>query len=109
MFNMPTCLRSSLYTGLTQIGNYSRYAVQYGAVLLAVTVADEDWDEDDDSIHLYGIEKPTEPEEWLVPTNTPLHFTVRGNPHALFMPYYQVQEQRFEVFPIVDPGAPSSS
>jgi hypothetical protein len=43
---------------------------------------------------------PAAPQEWLQPTGgDALHFTVRSVPGALFLPYYEVQEQLFEVYP----------
>lgn len=97
-FSLDAQLSSTLYTGLTQIKPFKRYAFEYGPVLLAVTGP---WNSTIDSIHVPGVDGAS-PQDWMVPASTPLHWTVRGNPGLLVMPYFEVQDQLFEVYPVFD-------
>ena len=102
-------LTASEYTGLTTIPGHRRFAVMAGPVLLAAVGA---WDEGLDSIVIAGVQTPADPHSWLTPlpgaagSGRPLslHYAVRGNPGVRFVPYFEVQEELFEVYPAFPPG-----
>jgi hypothetical protein len=99
-------LRAERYTGMTRLpwsGAHERWAVLVGAVLLAATGP---WNITVDSIVVRSVPSPAQPEAWLVPADptepSRLHFRVRGgaNEGLLFVPYYEVQEELFEIYPV---------
>eukprot|EP00026_Physarum_polycephalum_P003966 Phypoly_transcript_03983.p1 GENE.Phypoly_transcript_03983~~Phypoly_transcript_03983.p1 ORF type:complete len:739 (+),score=59.86 Phypoly_transcript_03983:1-2217(+) len=97
-FTLPMTFRVTNYTGLTQIPPFSRYAIEYGPILLAVTGP---WDNSTDSIIIKGVD-PKNPSSWLVPVpNQPLHFTIRGLEGYTYLPYMEISTQMFEVYPII--------
>ena len=120
-FTLQPALRVSQYTGFTKIakqresaaeqqqhaparGHYQRFAVEYGPVLL---VARGPWNASTDSIHVRGVANPAStPPSWLQrDSGAGLRFTVNGNDALDFVPYYEVQEEQFEVYPVFDDAA----
>jgi hypothetical protein len=121
-FTLQPALRVSQYTGFTKIAkqresaaeqqqqhapareHYQRFAVEYGPVLL---VARGPWNASTDSIHVHGVANPAStPPSWLQRDNgAGLRFTVAGNDALDFVPYYEVQEEQFEVYPVFDDAA----
>lgn len=99
--SLPMRLRATRYTGLTRIAGHERYAVEYGPVLLALTGGV--WDDSVDSMMVRGVADPSRAETWLAPIpGEPLRFRVlpeASNPGMRFIPYYEVQEELFEVYP----------
>jgi len=90
--------RVTNYTGLTQISPFSRYAIEYGPILLAVTGP---WDNSTDTVVIKGVD-PINPASWLVPVpNQPLHFTIQGQEGYLYVPYFEISSQMFDVYPII--------
>ncbi len=102
-FALPMAFRSTLYTGFDQIGNSSRYAVELGPVLLAATGALTPIGADA-AIALPAALNPSRPGDWLVAGDVPLHFSVQGVPDVAFVPYFEVQDEAFDVFPIFGGG-----
>eukprot|EP00937_MAST-01D_sp_MAST-1D-sp2_P004229 g4229.t1 len=104
-FSLPMRLRASRYTGRTAVAGHERYAVEYGPVLLALVGAP--WNATIDSMLVRGVTRPGDPDSWLVPDpSVPLHFRLRlaggvraGLSELLWKPYYEVQDELFEVFP----------
>ncbi len=95
-FTLPASISVKRYTGADQIAGKSRYSVEYGPILLAAvgpSKADLSVDSGHDpnylANHLESI------------AGSPLHFTVRGNPGAEFMPYWQISEEEFTCFPAI--------
>lgn len=91
------------YTGLTVIPGHDRFAVEYGPVLLAVVGGH--WNHTIDSMLVPKVEHPEEPMTWLEPVpHSPLHFQVRnGRGNLTWKPYYEVQDELFEVYPAFTP------
>jgi DUF1680 family protein len=93
-FALPAAPRLTRYTGVDQIPDYERYAVEYGPILLAAVGAAE--------LRLQ-VENGRHPESLLnllkPKPGQPLHYTVEHNPGIEFMPYWQVDKQPFTCFP----------
>ena len=106
-FSLPMLFRSTLYTGYDQINNSSRYAVELGPILLAATGTLTPIGKDA-AIVLPDSLDPARPADWLTPvddsSNSTLRFNVLGVPGVLYMPYFDVQEEAFDVFPIIGGG-----
>jgi len=97
-FTLPMGFRTMKYTGLDQIeGNYDRYALMYGPVLMAlvgdlegpggvpqIPVAPED---------LPGLLTPGE--------GDPLTHHIQGYPGYRYIPYWQIDRESFTCFPIL--------
>ena len=99
---LPMAFRSTLYTGFDQIGSSTRYAVEYGPVLLAAVGALTPIGADA-AVVLPATLDPARPEDWLVPC-APLRFNVTGVPGVQYVPYFDVQDEAFDVFPIFGGG-----
>ena len=93
-FTLPAALGVERYTGVDQIPDFERYAVEYGPILLAAVGAAE--------LRLQ-VENGKHPESLLnllkPKPRQPLHYTVEHNPGIEFMPYWQVDKQPFNCFP----------
>ena len=101
-FSLPMKLKASRYTGLTTIPGFERFALEYGPLLLSAVGGH--WNTSIDSMLIRGVEHPEQPETWVQPVpGRPLHFTVVGNAGTEFVPYYEVQEEQFEVYPAFEP------
>ncbi|MGC8625404.1 MAG: hypothetical protein ACP5VQ_09085, partial [Phycisphaerae bacterium] len=127
-FTLPMAPRLSLYTGMDQLPNGLRYALEYGPILLAVVaakVADT-------------VGKPSgaaAPKQRVVARNIPLpsawandevtwpvmlpvtadditqrlqsvpgkslHFAIAGAPQYQYVPYFQIDQEFFTCFPVL--------
>mmetsp|Transcript_42690 Transcript_42690/g.92786 ORF Transcript_42690/g.92786 Transcript_42690/m.92786 type:complete len:99 (-) Transcript_42690:23-319(-) len=93
---VPMQLQAHNYTGLTQVPPYPRYAYTIGATLLAAVGP---LNTSTSCVTLHGLD-PTVPAAWMQPLGG-LRYGVKGNPHVEFVPYYQVQEETFDVYPVI--------
>ena len=109
-FNLPMKLKATRYTGLTVIPRHERYAVEYGPILLAAV--GNTWNRSIDSLLVSGVANPGAPDTWLSVQKKPirgddgkgsLRFVSTTNPDLLWMPYFLIQEELFEVFPAFAP------
>jgi uncharacterized protein len=95
-FTLPASLRVKRYTGEDQIAGKRRYSVEYGPILLAAVGSSQ--------VDLM-VEKGKGPESLSdhlqADPESPLHFTVRGNPGQKFIPYWQISSEEFTCFPSV--------
>lgn len=101
-FSLPHRLKAHNYTGLTQITGHQRYAVTIGSVLLAAVGGAWDTKIDSMLIDLTGLSDPQNPEAWLTAAEgNNLKFVVKGsqNQGISFIPYMDVQDELFEVYP----------
>jgi len=95
-FELPMKLRFEQYTGFDQVdGNYNRYATLYGPILLALT----DEEAENEIPRLY-----TDPKflEAMMEKQADLTFTIQGYPQYRFVPYFAIQEEAFNCFPIIE-------
>lgn len=98
--NLTMRLRASVYTGVDQLPPFRRYAVEYGPVLLG---ACGPWNATIGSIHVRGVDGSADPASWLRPVaGAPLHFAVENNPSIVYKPYYEIQDEIFEAYPVFD-------
>jgi DUF1680 family protein len=99
-FSLAMEFRITRYTGVDKVPDHPTYGLEYGPILFAM-VADKDF--------RLVANGPTAESllQQLVPKNgAPLHFTIAGNDGHEFMPYWQVKQQRFTCFPIIDSNEP---
>jgi hypothetical protein len=103
-FSLPMAFASTLYTGYDQIGNATRFALELGPVLLAA-VGPLTPIGKDAAVVLPSTLDPARPQDWLSPVaGAPLHFAVAGVPGVTIVPYFEVQEESFDVYPIFGGG-----
>ena len=95
-FRVPAYVRITRYKGADTIPGRTRYAIEYGPILLAAL--------GEDTADLV-IDKGSKPESlgtFLDPVmGLPLHFTLRGNPNRKLMPYYQISSEKFSCYPTI--------
>jgi len=97
-FTIPASFRVTPYTGLTKIQSYPRFAFEYGPILLAGTGP---WDAATDCLVIHGFDAMN-PSAWLVPKpGKNLHFTVKNDTRFEYLPYFEIQQELFTVYPII--------
>ena len=95
-FTLPAALRLTQYSGVDQIPDHERYAVEFGPILLAAVGTAEV------RLHVGKGKRPENLLDLLRPKpGQPLHYAVEDNPGIEFMPYWQVDKQPFNCFPVV--------
>lgn len=87
-FDLPMRLRLHKYTGLDQDQRRDRYALEYGPVLMALVGAA------DLEITQRSLANRLSP----IP-GSPLHYGVAGYPGCKYIPYWQIQAEKFTCFP----------
>jgi len=97
-FDLPMPLRTVRYIGADQIEGHTRYAVMYGPILMAVTAPE---------VPKHGTialaHHAAAPTQWLKPVaGEPLHFTIDGRPELRVRPYFEVDNEPFTCFPVID-------
>jgi hypothetical protein len=96
-FTLPMDFRVTRYTGADQISGHERYALEYGPILMAA-VGPLGKDMPVEIAH-----DPARPRDWLIPkSDEPLHFAIEGDPEHSLQPYWQVADQSFTCFPVLD-------
>jgi DUF1680 family protein len=101
-FALPMHLRATRYRGLTAIAGHERFAVEFGPILLCAVGGV--WNHSIDSMLIRNVRSPERPETWLrAEESSSMRFRVVGNPDILFVPYFVVQEETFEVYPAFEP------
>ena len=97
-FTLPMGFRATRYTGVDQIQNHTRYALEYGPILLAAAGPL------DDSLRIRINQSPDVPAAWLqAKPDAPLHFTVKDHPDCEFMPCWDLGQRTYTCYPIVEP------
>ena len=101
-FALPMRLKVTRYRGLTTIPGHERFAVEFGPILLCAVGGA--WNHSIDSMLIRGVVSPEQPETWLRAEDSfSMRFRVLGNPEIVFVPYFVVQEEVFEVYPAFEP------
>ncbi len=96
-FTLPMDFRLACYTGHDQINQHKRYALEYGPILMAVVGPL------DKKNTVYITQCPGRVKKWLTPKpRRPLHFGIAGDAEHEYMPYWQIQEQMFTVYPVIN-------
>jgi DUF1680 family protein len=100
-FALPLGFSCEKYTGLEQSPDHrDRYALLYGPILMALVIPAAEGEGSlpriaVDHTRLSGLLKPK--------AGSPLHFEVAKYPQYTYMPYWQVQNETFSCFPVVEP------
>ena len=82
---------------MDQIPGHKRYSLTYGPLLYAAVGSK------DTVLRVPSGSRPEALIHQLKPKpGSPLHFTLAGNPGAELMPYWQVDEEEFTCFPVID-------
>lgn len=94
-FNLPFAWKLSRYEGAEQAAGYDRYAFEYGPLLMAFKSA-----LDGDNHLVIGC-KPSELTSLLQEKDTPLHFSLQGQPGIEVVPYLEIKpDMAFTCFPL---------
>ena len=96
-FTLPAELTLTRYMGLDQVPGHQRYALEYGPILMAAVGPPDSVIQVHDGVRTEDLLKQLKPQ-----TDHPLHFTVPHNPGMEYMPYWQVEDQTFTCFPVID-------
>lgn len=100
VFTLPMDLRLTRYTGRDQIHGHERYAIEYGPIQLAAVGPL------DPRLGILWIQSPEMVRNWLKPVQgQPLHFAIAGQPESQCLPYWEVSDQPFTCYPIIQPLA----
>jgi DUF1680 family protein len=99
-FTLPAGVRVTRYKGADQLAGKTRYAIEYGPILMAVLgqgdielVLDKGSNPESLGRHLDSI------------AGAPLHYTLRENPARILMPYFQVADESFTCYPAISISA----
>ncbi len=96
-FVLPIAFKLTRYEGVDQIAGHSRYALEYGPFLLAAVGSSE---------AILKVKNGSSTEEFmrqLVPTSDQhLRFRVAENDAVEYIPYWQVKDEQFTCFPVID-------
>jgi hypothetical protein len=97
-FALPMKFRLTAYRGAEQ-GDVERYALEYGAVLLAlVDTAPPAQGQPEPQLAM----RPGDLVKRLRPlADRPLHFAIEGDPGHEYMPYWEVADQVFSCYPAI--------
>ena len=93
---LPAGMRVTPYQGADQVAGKTRYAIEYGPVLMAVVGA---------GVVELALEKGSDPESLGHHLDSiagaPLHYTLRENPARILMPYFQILDESFTCYPVI--------
>lgn len=101
-FYLPIELRMTRYHGLDEVAGQERYALEYGPILMAVAGPL------DKERHVTLPYAAADLRHWLkAKPEQPLHFTIQNDAEHEYLPYWQIDRQKFCVYPILAPAAES--
>jgi hypothetical protein len=96
-FTLPMKSKLTRYTGSDQVAGQARYALEYGPILMAAVGSNE---------AIIKVLKGSRPEDLIgqlgPKPDQPLHFTIAGNHGIEYMPYWEIDEQPFTCFPVIE-------
>jgi DUF1680 family protein len=96
-FRLPRDFRVLRYEGRDQIEGHQRFAIEYGPLLMAF-VGPLDFKE-----CIWIHHSPYDISRWMEQKQgQPLHFSIHGHPKYECMPYFEVKDQTFTCFPILE-------
>ena len=96
-FTLPMALKATEYTGFDQIPGHRRYALEYGPILLAATGPL------DAHSAVTIAHRPDQAAHWLKPiAGRPLCYAIAGDPAHQYVPYWQITQETFCVFPVME-------
>lgn len=86
-FRLPMSFRAKKYTGKDRIVRMDRYSYEYGPLLFAVT------GNHTNNQSIWIQHKPEEFDKWIIATDEPLTFKIKGDPEHKFEPYYRIGDE----------------
>ena len=92
-YRLPMDFRLTKYEGADELRPFSRYAIEYGPVLYAVTAPN--WQ----NARMIGW-SVSDYKKWLEPTDTPLVYAIRQHPGFALVPYMDVDKEQFSCYPV---------
>jgi len=96
-FTLPAGFAVTEYKGTDQIAGHKRYSLSWGPLLYAAVGSK------DAVLQLPAGSAPVELGRHLTAKpGAPLQFAVAGHPGVTFMPYWQVSQEEFTCFPVID-------
>lgn len=96
-FTLPAGFRVEEYKGVDQIAGHKRYSLTWGPLLMAAVGSK------DGALRLPAGSSGAELGRHLVArADAPLQYTVEGNPGVTYVPYWQVEDEEFTCFPVID-------
>lgn len=96
-FTLPMEFRLGRYTGLDKIEGHERFALEYGPVLLALTSSDSA------VLKVTGGKEHADILRQLkADPDRPLHFHIDGHPEYVYIPYWEVVNEVFTCYPVID-------
>jgi DUF1680 family protein len=96
-FVLPAGFVVAEYKGADQIAGHKRYSLTWGPLLYAAVGSK------DTVLRLPEGAGPQDLGRHLVAKpEAPLHYTVAGNPEVTYVPYWQVADEEFTCFPVID-------
>ena len=99
-FTLPAAVRVTKYNGADQVSGKTRYAIEYGPILLAAL---------GEGVVNLALDKGSDPESLGRHLDSiagaPLHYTLRENPARKLMPYFQVGDENFTCYPVISVSA----
>ena len=97
-FVLPMQLHFTEYHGASQIPDHTRYALEYGPILMAAIGPL------DHSIPVKLVGNASRPQDWIKPVaGQPLQWQIDNDPGHSFIPYWKITDQTYTCFPVVDP------
>ena len=95
-FTLPAAMRVSRYKGVDQVAGKTRYAIEYGPILMAVVGA---------GVVDLALDKGSDPESLGRHLDSiagaPLHYTLRENAARKLLPYFQIADESFTCYPVI--------
>jgi hypothetical protein len=96
-FTLPAGFAVAEYTGADQIAGHKRYSLSWGPLLYAAVGSK------DAALRLpAGSGSQDLGRQLEAKPDAPLHYTVAGSPGLTYMPYWQVADEEFTCFPVID-------
>jgi DUF1680 family protein len=93
---LPAAIRVTRYKGEDQIAGKTRYAVEYGPILLAGV-----GDSNVDLMLGKGAAAESLADHLEPVAGSPLHFTLHGDTDKKLAPYYQIANEKFTCYPTI--------
>ena len=100
-FTLPMAFKMTLYEGIEQVFGADRNALEYGPVLMALVGGTDGGEAARLAFRSDELVSRLRPI-----AGRPLHFAIEGAATQEYMPYWQVDEQAFNCYPVIGlPGA----
>jgi DUF1680 family protein len=96
-FTLPMEFKMTRYSGLDKVEGHERFALEYGPLLLALVGSDN---------AVLKVKNGNQQEDIIkqlkADPNRQLRFKIDGHPEYLYMPYWEVLNEPFTCYPVID-------